>query len=41
VGRKSSERRFKAEKVLERSAGTKERKGNLFLDPPVEESFEG
>jgi hypothetical protein len=41
VGRKSSERRFNAGKVLKRSAGTKEEKGNLFFDPPMEESSEG
>jgi len=41
VRSKSSERRFKAGKVLERSAGTKEEKGNLFFDSPVERSSEG
>lgn len=41
VGRKSSERRFNAGKVLKGSAGTKQEKGNFFLDPPVEESSEG
>lgn len=38
---KSSERRFKAGKVLKGSAGTKEREGNLFFDPSVDESSEG
>jgi len=38
---KSSERRSKAGKVLEESAGTKGEKGNLFSDSQVEESSEG
>jgi hypothetical protein len=41
VRRKSSKRRFEAGKVLEKSAGTKGEKGNLFFDSRVEESFEG
>jgi hypothetical protein len=41
VRRKSSERRSKAEKVLEESAGTKGERGNPFFDSPVERSSEG
>jgi len=41
VRRKSSERRFKAGKVLGKSAGTKGEKGNLFFDSPVEEALKG
>jgi len=35
AGSNSLERRFNTEKGLKESAGTKERRGNLFFDPPV------
>jgi hypothetical protein len=41
LGIKSSEHRSKAEKVFEKSAGTKEEKGNFLFDPTVEKSSEG
>jgi hypothetical protein len=41
LGIKSSEYRSKAEKVFEKSARTKEKKGNFLFDPTVEKSSEG
>jgi hypothetical protein len=41
VRKKSSERRSKAGKVLEKSAGAKGEKGNLFFDSQVEEALKG